>query len=125
MSSPRVLLLGGHGKISMLLTPLMLSRSWHVTSVVRNPEHEQEILGLAEQGQKDRLEVLVRSLEDVRSPQDAKKVLDLVRPDYIVWSAGECMLALAVGGTGFIRSRMRSIVLGQGQGSGEPLRRWR
>merc|ERR1712093_435657 len=89
MSTPRVLLLGGHGKVSMLLTPLVLARSWHVTSVVRNPEHRHEILALAkQQDDRDRLEVLVSSLEDVKTAADAKKVIDQAKPDYIVWLAG-------------------------------------
>ena len=46
MATARVLLLGGHGKVSMHLTPLLLAKSWNVTSVVRNAEHEKEILEL-------------------------------------------------------------------------------
>lgn len=38
--------MGGHGKVSMHLTPLLLAKSWNVTSVVRNAEHEKEILEL-------------------------------------------------------------------------------
>ncbi|KAJ9270359.1 hypothetical protein DTO212C5_3602 [Paecilomyces variotii] len=85
--SPHVLLLGGHGKIAMLLTPLLLARNWNVTSVVRNPEHEPEILNLGK-GQKGKVEVLLSSLEEVKQPADAKKILDTVKPDYVVWSAG-------------------------------------
>jgi len=85
--SPRVLLLGGHGKISLLLTPLLLARSWHVTSVIRNPSHKEEILKLGE-GQKGKIDVLVDSLDDVKSDSDARRVLDSVKPDYVVWSAG-------------------------------------
>ncbi|KAJ9255830.1 hypothetical protein DTO207G8_2847 [Paecilomyces variotii] len=85
--SPHVLLLGGHGKVAMLLTPLLLARNWNVTSVVRNPEHEPEILNLGK-GQKGKVEVLLSSLEEVKQPADAKKILDTVKPDYVVWSAG-------------------------------------
>ena len=87
MAAPKVLLLGGHGKISMLMTPLMLAKSWNVTSVIRDPSQEKEILALGE-GQKGKLDVLVSSLEDVKSDADAKKVLDAVKPNYVVWSAG-------------------------------------
>ena len=87
MSSPRVLLLGGHGKISLILTPLLLKRSWNVTSVIRNPEQKEEILALG-QGLEGKVEVLIESLDDVKSDQEAQKVLDQVKPDYVVWSAG-------------------------------------
>jgi dTDP-4-dehydrorhamnose reductase len=83
----QVLLLGGHGKVALHLTPLLLKRAWNVTSVVRNPDHESEILALGK-GLKGNLNVLVSSLEDVKSASDAQKVIDTVTPDYVVWSAG-------------------------------------
>lgn len=82
-----VLLLGGHGKVALHLTPLLLKRAWSVTSVIRNPAHESEILALG-QGLKGTLNVLLSSLEDVKSPSDAQKIIDTVTPDYVVWSAG-------------------------------------
>ena len=90
-SSPRVLLLGGHGKVSMLMTPLLLARSWHVTSVIRNPDQKSEILDLAKKHgyPTENLEVLIESLEDVKTEKDAQAVLDQVKPDYVVWSAGK------------------------------------
>jgi hypothetical protein len=87
MSAPRVLLLGGHGKVSLHLTPLLLAKSWNVTSVIRDPKQQDEILALG-QGQKGQVNVLVESLDDVKSDADAQKVLDKVKPDYVVWSAG-------------------------------------
>ncbi|KAJ5963757.1 uncharacterized protein N7479_003633 [Penicillium vulpinum] len=83
----RVLLLGGHGKVALHLTPLLLNRGWSVTSVIRNPEHESEILDLGH-GLKGTVNVLLSSLEDVKSPSDAQKIIDTVTPDYVVWSAG-------------------------------------
>ncbi|KAJ5171422.1 uncharacterized protein N7500_004205 [Penicillium coprophilum] len=83
----RVLLLGGHGKVALHLTPLLLNRGWNVTSVVRNPAHETEILALG-QGHKGTVKVLVSSLEDVKSPSDAQVIIDTATPDYVVWSAG-------------------------------------
>lgn len=83
----QVLLLGGHGKVALHLTPLLLNRAWNVTSVVRNPDHESEILALG-QGRKGKLNVLISSLEDVKSVSDAQKILNTVTPDYVVWSAG-------------------------------------
>ncbi|KXG54083.1 Glycoside hydrolase, family 28 [Penicillium griseofulvum] len=86
-SKMHVLLLGGHGKVALHLTPLLLKRGWNVTSVVRNASHESEILSLG-QGLKGTVKVLLSSLEDVKSTSDAQKVIDTVAPDYVVWSAG-------------------------------------
>lgn len=83
----QVLLLGGHGKVALYLTPLLLKRAWNVTSVIRNPAHESEILDLGK-GLKGNLKVLVSSLEDVKSAADAQSILEKVSPDYVVWSAG-------------------------------------
>ncbi|KAK2765201.1 hypothetical protein FQN54_008900 [Arachnomyces sp. PD_36] len=87
MASPRVLLLGGHGKISLHLTPLLLARSWNVTSVIRNPDQSDEILKLGE-GKKGKVDVLISSLDDIKSESDARSILDKVKPEYVVWSAG-------------------------------------
>lgn len=102
MATPRVLLLGGHGKISLHLTPLLLARSWNVTSVVRNADHKDEILKLGD-GKKGKVDVLVSSLDDIKSETDAGKVLDQVKPEYVVWSAGNLIspidsLSLVSGG---------------------------
>lgn len=83
----QVLLLGGHGKIAQYLTPLLLSRAWNVTSVIRNPDHEREIRALG-QGKQGRLDVLLSSLDDVKTEADARGVLDRVSPDCVVWAAG-------------------------------------
>ena len=82
-----MLLLGGHGKVSMLMTPLMLSRSWQVTSVVRNPDHEGEIKATAK-GQPGEVDVFVSSLEDIKDVQQAQSIIDKTKPDFVVWSAG-------------------------------------
>lgn len=87
MSTTRVLLLGGHGKVSLHLTPLLLARSWHVTSVIRNPDHEHEIKA-AGKNQPGRVDVLVESLDDVKSVADAQRVIDKVKPEIVIWSAG-------------------------------------
>jgi putative NADH-flavin reductase len=97
-SHHHVLLLGGHGKVAQLLTPLLLRRGWDVTSVIRSEEQVATVQGLAglakdRNGDSDgkevgKLNVLVRSLEEVRGEGDAKRVLDEVGADYVVWSAG-------------------------------------
>ena len=83
----QVLLLGGHGKVALHLTPLLLNRAWSVTSVVRNLDHEKEILALGK-GRKGNLKVLISNLADVKSAADAQEILNGVMPDYVVWSAG-------------------------------------
>jgi nucleoside-diphosphate-sugar epimerase len=85
--SPRILLLGGHGRVSLLLTPKLLARSWDVTSVIRNPDQKAAILSAGANGP-GKLDVLVSSIEDVKSEADAQKILDRVKPDWVVWSAG-------------------------------------
>lgn len=87
MTSHHVLLLGGNGKVARYLTPLLLRRSWRVTSIIRSHDQVQDLKRLGE-GQPGKLEVLVRSLEDVKSDSHARSLIDEVRPDYIVWSAG-------------------------------------
>jgi hypothetical protein len=84
---PRILLLGGHGKVSLLLTPKIVFRSWNLTSVIRNPDQKAAILEAGENGP-GKVDVLVASIEDVKSDADAKKILDMVKPDWVVWSAG-------------------------------------
>lgn len=82
-----VLLLGGSGKIAQLLTPMLLERSWTVTSVIRNPDQVANLEKLGE-NQSGKLNVLVRSLDDIKSEDQAKSLLDEVKPSYVVWSAG-------------------------------------
>ncbi|EMT70435.1 hypothetical protein FOC4_g10008885 [Fusarium odoratissimum] len=81
-----VLILGGHGKVAQILTRQLLKNSWTVTSVIRAQEQFHQIESLAS-GQQ-RLHVLVRSLEVIKSFFQAKNVLEEVKPDAVVWSAG-------------------------------------
>lgn len=69
------------------MTPKLVSRSWHVTSVIRNPEQTAAILE-AGKGGPGKVDVLIESLEDVKSDADAQRILDKVKPDWVVWSAG-------------------------------------
>ncbi|SLM37815.1 nad dependent epimerase dehydratase family protein [Lasallia pustulata] len=66
---------------------MLLSRSWSVTSVIRDPSQTEEILSKGK-GQPGKVDVLVRSLEDIKSEEQAQSVLDEVKPQYVVWSAG-------------------------------------
>ncbi|KAF2129590.1 hypothetical protein P153DRAFT_396847 [Dothidotthia symphoricarpi CBS 119687] len=82
-----ILLVGGHGKVSQLLTPLLLARSWNVTSMIRTAEQKDTIEKLGK-GQPGKLSVLVSSAADVKSEADAKKILEQVDPDWVIWAAG-------------------------------------
>ncbi|KAM5529875.1 UPF0659 protein-like protein 1 [Fusarium oxysporum f. sp. phaseoli] len=84
--SRHVLILGGHGKIAQILTRQLLKKSWTVTSVIRAQEQVPQIESLAS-GQQ-RLNVLVRNLEDIKGVSQAKSILEEVKPDAVVWSAG-------------------------------------
>jgi dTDP-4-dehydrorhamnose reductase len=95
--STRILLLGGHGKVSLLMTPKLVARSWHVTSVIRNAEQTAAILDAGKAGP-GTVDVLVESLEDVKSDADAQRILDQVKPDWVVWSAGEMDMPPSVRG---------------------------
>lgn len=66
---------------------MLLSRSWAVTSLIRDTAQEPTILKLGVD-QPGKLDVLVRSLEEVKSEDEAKDVIDQVKPDWVVWSAG-------------------------------------
>ncbi|KAF5871575.1 putative nad dependent epimerase dehydratase family protein [Botrytis fragariae] len=46
MASPRVLIFGGNGGIGRLIAKSMLMKTWHVTSVIRDPRQEADILQL-------------------------------------------------------------------------------
>lgn len=86
--SAHVLILGGHGQVAQLLTPLLLRRSWTVTSLIRAPEQVPAIEKLGS-GLPGKLQVVVRSIDAVDSSERAGAILDEVKPQYVVWSAGE------------------------------------
>ena len=73
--------------MSLFLQPLLLAKKWNVTSVVRNRDHEDEILALGKD-KPGNIEVLVYSLDDVKDVSHASKVLEQVKPDVVVFSAG-------------------------------------
>ncbi len=84
---PRVLLIGGHGKISQLLTPLILSRSWQLTSLIRDPAQKPTITALAKD-HPGKLDVLVSSIEEIKTQSQAQSIVSSTNPTYIVFSAG-------------------------------------
>lgn len=87
MSSPRILLLGGHGKVSLLLTPKLIARSWHVISIIRSKEQIDDVLAAGQKGP-GKIETLVANLEEIKTESDAQKVLDMTQPEWVIWSAG-------------------------------------
>ncbi|KAJ2893888.1 hypothetical protein MKZ38_008133 [Zalerion maritima] len=87
MAPHHVLILGGHGKVAQILTGNLVRRSWNVTSVIRTAEQIPEIKSLGE-GHPGAINVLVRSLEDVKSDAAASAVLEESKPDMVVFSAG-------------------------------------
>lgn len=89
--TPRVLLIGAHGKVSILLTPMLLARPWHVTRLIRDASETDGILS-QRHGGPGQLDVFVQSIVEVKSNNEAQKVLDQVKPDYVVWSAGNTAL---------------------------------
>ena len=76
----------------MLMTPLLLQRSWTVTSLIRDYAQVDEILANGH-GQPGKLEFLVHSLEDVMSTEQAGSIIDEAKPDYVVWSAGTHLIS--------------------------------
>lgn len=83
-----ILILGGHGKVSQLITPILLRKSWTVTSVIRTAEQVPTIEKLGAGIATGRLNVLVRSLEEIKEQAQAQAVLDETKPDTVFWSAG-------------------------------------
>ena len=74
----RILLIGGHGKVARLLSPILSDRSHAVTAVIRNPEHAADVSG----------DGATPHVADVQS-MDVDALTDLVRGhDAVVWSAG-------------------------------------
>ncbi|MEU1973313.1 SDR family oxidoreductase [Microbacterium sp. NPDC019599] len=74
----RILIFGGHGKVALLLEPLLVARGDTVTAVIRNPEHEREV---ADTGATP----LVADVETF----DLDQLTNLVSGnDAVVWSAG-------------------------------------
>ncbi|KFY31670.1 hypothetical protein V494_07926, partial [Pseudogymnoascus sp. VKM F-4513 (FW-928)] len=72
--APHILLLGAHGKIALQLLPLLLSRSWSVTALIRDSSQTSEILATRPSTAKGTLDVLVDSLDAIRTQADATRV---------------------------------------------------
>src|ERR1700742_1380081 len=74
----RVIVIGGHGKVALLLAPILSERGDEVTSVFRNPDHSDDV---AATGAKP----VVSDIEQL----DTSALADLVTgQDAVVFSAG-------------------------------------
>ncbi|KAL0575586.1 hypothetical protein V5O48_006402 [Marasmius crinis-equi] len=82
----RILLLGGHGKVALHMTRILASRNHTVTSIIRNPDHAEEIQALAPDSSKKHLiNPVVASIEEA-DDETAKKLMENI--DWVIWSAG-------------------------------------
>lgn len=74
----RVIVFGGHGRIALLLAPLLVARGDEVTSVIRNPDHTADV-------EQTGATAVVADVEQL----DTTAIADLIRGhDAVVWSAG-------------------------------------
>lgn len=74
----RVIVFGGHGRIALLLAPLLIARGDEVTSVIRNPDHAPDV-------ERTGASALVADVEKL----DTEAIAELIRGhDAVVWSAG-------------------------------------
>ena len=74
----RVTIVGGHGKIALLLAPMLVEAGHEVTSVVRNPDHVADVEATG-------ATAVVSSVEDA----DVESLAELLSgQNAVVWSAG-------------------------------------
>ena len=73
-----ILIIGGHGKVALLLAPLLVERGDEVTSVIRNPDHRADV-------ERTGASPLVADIESLDTEQLAAL---FAGHDAIVWSAG-------------------------------------
>ena len=74
----RIIVFGGHGRIALLLAPLLVARGDEVTSVIRNPDHIADV-------EQTGAQALVADVEQL----DTDALTEIIRGhDAVVWSAG-------------------------------------
>jgi nucleoside-diphosphate-sugar epimerase len=74
----RTTIFGGHGKVALLLAPLLVEAGHEVHSVIRNPDHVADVEATG-------ATAVVSSVEDA----DVAALTELLRgSDAVVWSAG-------------------------------------
>lgn len=73
-----ILLIGGHGKVALLATPLLRERGHRVDAVIRNPNQTEDV-------QASGAEAVVGDVEAM----DVQALTEMVRGhDVVIWSAG-------------------------------------
>lgn len=74
----RIVIFGGHGKVALLLAPLLSARGDEVTAVIRNPDHVDDVRAAGAQP----------VVFDVEHEDEAAIAALLAGHDAVVWSAG-------------------------------------
>lgn len=74
----RIVIFGGHGKVALLLAPLLSARGDEVTAVIRNPDHVDDVRAAGAQP----------VVLDVEHEDQAAIAALLAGHDAVVWSAG-------------------------------------
>ncbi|GHG58260.1 NAD-dependent dehydratase [Sinomonas cellulolyticus] len=74
----RIAIIGGHGKVALLLAPLLVERGDEVTSIIRNPDHAAEVEATG----------AAPVVADVETLDEAALAEILAGHDAVVWSAG-------------------------------------
>lgn len=74
----RILLIGGHGKVALLLEPLLAARGDHATAVIRNAAHEADVAATG----------ATPVVADIETLDTAQLANLLSGNDAVVWSAG-------------------------------------
>lgn len=74
----RIIVFGGHGRIALLLAPILTARGDEVTAVVRNPDHVADVEATG-------ASALVADVEDMDTSALAAAIQG---HDAVVWSAG-------------------------------------
>lgn len=76
--SKKVIVIGGHGKVAQIATPLLIDDGYEVTSVIRNPDQVPDIEALgATPAVYDIASLSTEQFADLLSGHDA-----------VIWSAG-------------------------------------
>lgn len=74
----RILVIGGHGKVALILTPLLVARGDRVDSVIRNPDHAADVAATG----------ATPVVADIESLDTAALAQLIAGHDAVVWSAG-------------------------------------
>ena len=74
----RIAIIGGHGKVALLLSELLTSEGHSVTSFIRNPDHAEDVTATG----------ATPSVLDMENSTTAAIAEALTGQDAVVWSAG-------------------------------------